>query len=448
MRRILAIPRMRLYYLGNGLSSLGDYALWLAAGIWVRELTGSTAQAGLTFLFLTVGTLLSPVTGFLVDRVRRRPLIVCVNLVTALLVLSLALVHHADQVWLIYTVMFLYGLSATLSSSAISALLPKMVPEDLLGEANGLSQALSQGQRLITPAIGVGLLALYGGGAVALMDAVTFVAGAVCWMLIEVDDEKPQPFGESWRRETTAGFTFLIRSRVLRQLTGALTVAVFAMGFFETLGIAVATVGLHHAATWTGTIVTTMGVTGIVGGISAGRLMKRLGAGRLTALGLVIVAGGALLLAVPVDAVVLGGSMLFGLALPYVIVGSMTAIQLNTPNDLMGRVMGADNFLVTSGQALGIGAGAAMISIVFYRDLCYFVAAVFLLAALFLATRPEQRALALAVPDGGERMSAAAVSGDAEDPARVLADGVGSSVGALGEQVQQRAAAKPASAGT
>jgi MFS family permease len=423
MGKILAIPRMRLYLLGNGLSSLGDYALWLAAGIWVRELTGSTSKAGLTFMFLTVGTLLSPLTGLIVDRVRRKPLILITNSATGLLVLSLALVHHASQVWLIYTVMFLYGLADSISSSAISALLPRMVPADLLGDANGLSQALTQGQRLITPAIGVGLLALYGGGAVALMDAASFAAGVICWSFIKVDDEKPTPSGDSWRRETAAGFVFLVKTRVLRQLTVALTVAIFAMGFFETLGIAISTVGLHHAPTWTATIVTTMGVTGIIGGVGAGSVLKILGPGRLIALGLGIMSAGALLVAVPSDAVVIGGAMLFGLALPLVIVGTLTAVQLNTPNELMGRVMGADNFLVTGGQALGIATGAGLISVLYYRDLCYFTAGAFILAAVYLLTRPEQRANAKPPGDpeaDNAESSAPPLVGNAEPSAEIV----------------------------
>lgn len=37
MGKLLALPRIRLYFLGNSLSEMGDYALWLAAGIWVRS---------------------------------------------------------------------------------------------------------------------------------------------------------------------------------------------------------------------------------------------------------------------------------------------------------------------------------------------------------------------------------------------------------------------------
>ena len=391
MGELLSIRRMRLYFLGNTLSTIGDYALWLAAGIWVKELTGSTSRAGLCMLGLTLGTLLAPLTGAIVDRVRRKPLIIAANSATGLMVLSLTQVHHASQAWIIYTVMFLYGLVGTVSSSAMAALLPKMVPQEMLGTANGLSQALTQGQRLITPAIGVGLLALYGGGAVALLDAVSFAAGVACWAFIKVEDEQPVPSEGSWLRETSAGFVFLAKSAVLRQLTVSLTVALFVMGFFETLAIAIVTVGLHHAPTWTAAIVTAMGCSGIAGGVSAGAVMKRLGPGRLTAVGLGLSGLSALLMAVPVDVVVLLGALVFGLGLPFVIVGAITAVQLNTPSELMGRVSGANGFLVTGGQSLGIAVGAALISVLYYRDLVYIAAGVLALTALYLATRREQQ---------------------------------------------------------
>ena len=55
-----------------------------------------------------------------------------------------------------------YGVSCSLLSSAQSALLPAMVPADLLGAANSALQTLAQGLRLITPQLGAGLLAWLG----------------------------------------------------------------------------------------------------------------------------------------------------------------------------------------------------------------------------------------------------------------------------------------------
>jgi MFS family permease len=384
---------MRLYFLGTTLSTIGDYALWLASGVWVKELTGSTAQAGLCMLSLILGTLLSPVSGYLVDRTRRKPLLLATNAVTGVLVLSLLLVHGAGQVWLVYAVMFVNGLSLSVTGAATNALLPSLVEPELLGTANGLTQALTQGQRLITPALGIGLLAAFGGGAVAVVDAASFAAGLLCWAFIEVDDPRPEPSHVDRRAETTAGFRFLLRTASLRQLGTALFVGLFVAGAFETLAYAVVTVGLHRAPTWMGVLVTVMGVSGILGGLVVGTLIRPLGPGRLTALGLALCCGGALAFAVPVTAVVLTGALLLGFALPCIIVGETTAIQLTTPNELLGRVSGANVFLTTTGQALGMAAGSALITTVFYRDIAFCGAALLAASALYLLTRREEPAV-------------------------------------------------------
>lgn len=76
MRRLLAIPNARWYLGGQTFSLFGDVAHWLAMGIWVKELTGSSGQAGLTFFFFGIATVLAPLAGLVVDRLRRRPVLI------------------------------------------------------------------------------------------------------------------------------------------------------------------------------------------------------------------------------------------------------------------------------------------------------------------------------------------------------------------------------------
>ena len=75
MRELFRLRNLRICILGNTVTMIGDNAFWLAASIWVKELTGSTARAGVVILCLTVGTMLSPLTGVLVDRFRRKRLL-------------------------------------------------------------------------------------------------------------------------------------------------------------------------------------------------------------------------------------------------------------------------------------------------------------------------------------------------------------------------------------
>ena len=113
----------RLFLTGQSLSLLGDTALWLALGLWVKDLTGSSSAAGLVILCIVAPQLASPFAGLLVDRVRRRTLLLVVNPLTALAVLPLLAVHDRGDIWIIYAVAAAYGASYVVLSAGQSALL-------------------------------------------------------------------------------------------------------------------------------------------------------------------------------------------------------------------------------------------------------------------------------------------------------------------------------------
>ncbi len=60
MRRLISHRDARIYITGQSLSVIGDSALWLAMGIWVKILTGSNSAAGLTSFAFTCGFLAAP----------------------------------------------------------------------------------------------------------------------------------------------------------------------------------------------------------------------------------------------------------------------------------------------------------------------------------------------------------------------------------------------------
>ena len=123
MRRLLAHRDARLFLAGQSLSLLGDTALWLALGLWAKDLTGSSSAAGPGHPVHRRAAARRPLGGLLVDRVRRRSLLLVVNPLTALAVLPLLAVHDAGDVWIIYAVALAYGASYTLLAAGQSALL-------------------------------------------------------------------------------------------------------------------------------------------------------------------------------------------------------------------------------------------------------------------------------------------------------------------------------------
>jgi predicted MFS family arabinose efflux permease len=406
MRRILRIRNARLFLFGDVVSTLGDSALWLAMAIWVKELTHSSAAAGLVLFVYVAGSLFAPAGGVLADRFRRRPLLICANLLAATVVLLITLVHQRREIWLVYLVIFLYGVIGSVIGPAQTALVPVLVPENLLAEANGAQQTLNEGMRLIVPLVGAGLFVLVGPAVVAEIDAGTFLVAVASLLALRLDEAKPGgaaprrqgpaagtggggPAGRGGRM--SAGFRFLAREPVLRSITLALGLSMLVIGFTESAAFSVVTVGLHHSASFVGVTMTVQGAGAVGGGLTAAPLLARMPEGMLTALALAFVVIAVLLLTLPVTTLVLAGMVLAGLAGPWLIVAATTAVQRRTPAALLGRVSGAFGLGLTLPQTVSIGLGAALIAVVSYRILLVVIAVVVGLAAGLLVSRPQTR---------------------------------------------------------
>jgi MFS family permease len=191
VRALLTTRNSALYLLGQTVSAFGDSALWLVAAVWIVQLTGSVALAGLTFFFLTAPSVLAPFAGLLIDRVNRRPLLVTGNLLSAAVVLLLLMVHDRDDVWLVYLVMTLYGLSNTVLDSAPSALLPSLVPRSQIGQMNALLRSAREALRVIAPPVGTGIFVAFGGGFVAVVDAASFLIATSALLLLHPQKRQP-----------------------------------------------------------------------------------------------------------------------------------------------------------------------------------------------------------------------------------------------------------------
>jgi MFS family permease len=416
MRSLLRIRNVRIYLLGDVISTLGDNALWLAMAIWAKELTGSSALAGLVIFCYGAGNLFSPLGGMLADRFPRRPLLIGANLFSAALVLLILLVHGRGSLWIVFVVMFAYGLVGSAAGPAETALLPSIVPPDLLAEANGAQQTLTEGLRLVTPLIGAGLFAWVGGGAVAVIDAATFLIAAASLAALRIGAPETGPAepetAADGSGQLSAGFRFLLGEPVLRSITLTLAFALLAMGFTESAGFSVVTAGLHRPASFVGVMLTAQGIGAVAGGLVAAPLLKRTSESRLVVAGLGCVAVAVLLLTVPNLAVDLAGVVTAGLVAPWMAVAAMTALQSRTPAALLGRVAEVFQLSLSLPQVASIGLGAALISVLSYRVLLVTVAAAAILAAGYLLSVPATRQRRPATGDPATAPAAQAAAAD------------------------------------
>ena len=384
MRDLAKSRDARVYLIGQSFSLFGDTAMFLALGIWVKELTHSNADAGLTFLFFPLAALFSPFAGMVVDRVRRRPTLIWVNFLSAALVMLLLFVHSASDIWIVYLTMFLYSFAGNFIGSAQSAFLTALLPPEQLGDANGFLRTVREGFRLVAPLVGAGLFVVVGGHWIAALDSATFVIAGFSILALHVREEKPERTPEHFLAEISAGFRHVAQTPILRRMAISIAIALSVVGFLETAIFAITSDELHRSPSFIGVLMAAQGVGALIGGPLSAPVMRRVGERWLCGVGLMGMAVGSLLLEGGSLTFVLMGGVVFGLALPPLLVGAYTLLQLRTPNELQGRAFSAFDLIASLPQTMSIALGAILVTAIGYRGELTIITVVVAFAALIL----------------------------------------------------------------
>jgi predicted MFS family arabinose efflux permease len=353
----------RLIWSGQTLSEFGNGLSQLAYPLLMLALTGSPAQAGalaaaraLPYLFFGL------IAGALADRWdRKRTMIVC-ELVRALNVASIPVAAALGGLTpeQLYGNGFLGGVLYVFFSAAEGACLPTVVSGRQLTSAVAAQETSQSACGVVAAPIGGALLQL-SRGLPFLVDAVTFLASALCLAPVRSrfrrdDDDRQAAPGESTgtlRAEVAEGVRWLWNHSSLR------LIAVTAAG----LQIAISGIGLvaivrardiGASAALTGLLFSALGVGGVVGALLVPRLRKWLGSGDLL-LSVLWLQGLLWVALVFADnlvaiALVLG---LFALSMPCFGIAALSYQLEVTPDHLLGRVGTAFNVLIWAATPVG-----------------------------------------------------------------------------------------------
>ncbi|MFJ8849678.1 MFS transporter [Streptomyces sp. NPDC102437] len=380
--RVLRDRTAGLFLAAVVVSGFGTSAMWLAAGVWVKSLTGSDSLAALAVFAMWLPVLVGPALGTIADRLPGKKLLVGSNLVMAALLASLTAVDSAGRVWLLFAVLVMYGASFVLMDAAESALVAGAVDTRLLGDFNGLRMMAGEGMKLLAPLAGAGLYARFGGGAVALLDAASFVLAAGVCALLPAPARAAARTGR--RGELTAGVRQVWGSPVLRPLVLAGSVTMLCAGLNGAALYAVVDDSLGHSPAYAGVLYAMQGAGSVAVGLLAGPLLRRLPERVFTAAGIALFAVAVGARALPYDAVALAASAAVGLGLPCVLIAAMTAVQRETPPSVLGRTAATANTLLMVPNAVALALGAGLIALVDIRVLLPLVGAAALATAALL----------------------------------------------------------------
>jgi MFS family permease len=339
--------------------------LHIALPIQVYALTGSTlATGGVVAANVGASLLVGAVAGVYVDRWDRRRTLVVGNLALAAIVAPLALVTTADRVWIVYLVAFCQAIAVQFVRPAEAALLPRLVPKELLPAANGLNALNNNLARLIGPVLG-GFAAALGIEVVVGLDLASFLLAAVLIALIGGTHRADRAEERHVIAELLDGLRLIRGTAVVAVLIGLLFVTSIGEGVMGALFAPFVVDALEGGAKELGWTMTAQAVGGIAGGLLAARWIARLGAVRLVPV--------TLLLFGLVDLVIFNYPRWFTAIVPvlvlFVVVGvpgavgfaaTMTVLQGSVENAFLGRVFAVAGVLGSAGMLVGAALGGVL----------------------------------------------------------------------------------------
>jgi MFS family permease len=362
----------RRLWRGSAAATLGSEVAELALPLFALvTLSASAAEASalrvaqfLPFLLATIPA------GLLVDRLRhsRLRLMVGADLARAALVALIPLTAWTGTAGMpvLYAVVFAVAVGTVVFQVADFALLPAIVPEHQLVDANGRLSATQSAAEIGGRGVGGLLVQLVTAPVALLLNAVGYLASALSLRRIRLPDEPAggpaadePPAGSMWR-EAVQGLRVTLTHRYVRPLLGEAATFNLANEAFV-LGLllyAVREAGLGPAAV--GLVFTAGGVGSFVGAWFGARVAGRFGYGRALLVTLVI-GNGAPLGVLLVDRV--GGGVLPLLCAVFVVMGvgigianvhAVSLRQASVPEALRGRVNAA--YRLVSWGAVPVGA--------------------------------------------------------------------------------------------
>ena len=189
MKEAWDIPEFRRLLIGNGVNMLGS-SIFIIGMSWTVAQIGGPKIYGLIFTAYFLGHLpLLLYGGMVVDRMPRRTVALVADLSQAILVTLaiIALMAGMDEIKTLLVVTFLTGGAGAFSIPAIGALVPDLVEEDLLPQANALRGVAMTAAWMFGPLIGGMTVGTWGIEVCLLIDVITFLfSGAVLWSISEI----------------------------------------------------------------------------------------------------------------------------------------------------------------------------------------------------------------------------------------------------------------------
>ncbi|BET55541.1 MFS transporter [Bacillus subtilis] len=216
---ILKNKNFSLLITSESTSLFGTLFLNVALSLYVLKLTGSPEKfASVLALGIIPHIVLGSVSGILADKFDKKLWVITFDILRGLLCLGLFVysINGTINMPLIYfTVLFIASCDILFAPMFIS-ILPTIVPQEKLVDANSVSRTLNETMKVLAPLLGTLVYTMVGLGVVFLVNGLSFLISAVTIYLIKLP-EKSSSIGKelTFFRDISEGFRVIYADKRL-----------------------------------------------------------------------------------------------------------------------------------------------------------------------------------------------------------------------------------------
>lgn len=344
MLSALRYPYFRRFWLGNLGAVSGQQIMWVAQGWLVYQLTESPVYLGYVGLATALpAIILNLAGGVLADRMDQRKVILITQLIMTVAVFILATLTMLGvvEVWQVLVVAFTSGCTQAFNNPARAAIFPNLVDRKDLMNAVALNSMVWQATRIVAPATGGALIAVFGVATGLYVCAFGSLILGLAVIGLPEQQRRTRPAGASALGDLGVGLAFIRGNFLFTFLIGMSFFSSF-FGFSVNQMMPVFATDILDVGSWgQGLMLSVTGVGAMLGILAIGYL------GDTDRKGLLIVGGAT---AFGSFIILFAFSTVFPLSLVFLFfmgaAGSIymitvqTSLQMRVPDDLRGRVMG------------------------------------------------------------------------------------------------------------
>ena len=364
---------------GQTVSEIGSQVTVLAVPlVAVLVLNATTLQVGLlTATEVSAYLLVSLPAGAVVDRVAKRPLMLWCDAGRLAVIGSVPVAAALGALTLgqLYAVALVSGLLSVFFSVAYPSYLPTLLTRDRLVDGNGKLGTTQSFAQIAGPGLGAALVGAFGAAWAMAGDAASYLVSA--GSLLAIRTREPRPAGLApgrrprLRTQVREGLAYVVREPILINAVAWSGSANFFVVMVEALGPLFLVRTLHLRPGYVGLLLGLGAVGGVVGGLAAGALSRRIGSARVSWLSMTVFSLPGLLIpaARPGGWVLLfaAGWMSWTFSSTVCGIGLLSYRQATTPPHLLGRVNAAARWINWGTLPLGGLAGGVLGSILGVR---------------------------------------------------------------------------------